>query len=178
MKPSRLLQPVFISGLSLYLFSPMAFADTSQHPTYRYAQHHHFDVFYQDFKTALQHEDKHAVFKMTQMPFVCHAIECGALSRENGEEYDKSKDLSMHNQKEFLQKYNQVFTMRMQDFMRGKFMNLHEAGDDENVRQFFSQTEQVLQSFYQDSDYNESDVFSFDVNNQGKYQLQSIPYRP
>lgn len=168
-----------ISGLTLLSLSPAMAQDSFNKPAYRYQEHHNFDVFYADFKTALTNNDQEAVFKMTHMPFVCHAIECGALAHEQGEDYDKSKDLSMRNKKEFLQKYHQVFTPRLADFMRGEFMGLDKIdADDEMSRDFYSPNERVLQSFYEHSDNNSSDVFSFIVNKHGHYQLMSIPYRP
>ena len=173
------LKTIFTSIVSLCLLMPsISFAQNQTAHTYRYTQHHNFQIFYQDFQHALKQQDKEAVLKMTQMPFMCHAIECGALNEYKNLAADQ-EDLSLRNKKEFMKKYDRVFTPRMADFLKPRFVKLSDFDpEDANVTQFYSPTEYVLQSFYTDAENRDADVFSFDLNEQGQYRLQHIPYRP
>lgn len=154
-------------------------ANTTQN-TYQWDKHNDFDIFYADFKTAVNNKDKESVYKMMQIPFLCNAMECDALNRESGESYDKSKDLSINNKEEFNAKYDILFSdFRVKDINRAAFNSLDKfEADDEMAKEFYMKDEMVLLSRYEKDGIDSMDLFSFKKDINQHYKLTEIPYRP
>ena len=154
--------------------------------TYTWSRHDDPRIFFADFQKALKNRDQEAVYQMMNIPFKCNAILCERRRELTNEEFEERlphlkfvQDYSIHNKKEFYEKYDFLFS-------KENINNLLNTKDIRTYREIMIDNDEAhLIVEYPGISHNESIECYLEYgqlliyyNDQGMYKLQQVPYDP
>jgi len=134
---------------------------------YNYLNHNDFKIFYEDFKKAVNTEDKEAVLKMVNIPFMDNLSDF----------YYKDKSFTSLDTVSFLNKYDKIFNS---DFKLKLSTNDYEGWTKEAYDKALEEDQDLLIAEGQYiSCVNYANLLCFIYDKQdGKYKLSYITYYP
>lgn len=134
---------------------------------YEYLNHDDFKIFYKDFKNAVNTDDKEAVLRMVNIPFIDYLSDV----------YYKDKSFTSLDTVSFLNKYDKIFNS---DFKQKLNANDYEGWTKEAFDKAFEEDQDLLISegqYISCVNYANLLCFVYDKHN-GMYKLSYITYYP